>query len=418
MTGLPGRLDLDAADVTPDVPVAELTTTTRRAETRAVMAVVAELRAHGVPVRDIVVVARDLERYEEPLTRAAVRYGITPVFWTQIDLVTSRPYRLVIALCELIAASNPARDVLFRPLELGWVPQDSGDEWPVPAETVVELYHETPCGSRSVEAWQSLLQDAAWADPRIIEFVEWVVTSPNPSPETVADVLGGVVASYRESVLPQQQATDSPALLETETAARAVVRMETLVEQVESKYAQRVADGWSDESWVTVAGICESLATQRPGRREHANALALDILEANDIWARKIPFVIAVGLVDGEWPRQRGSVVPAEFQHAILAGNGPAKRLSPQTAWMDGRDHDHFLDTVQAATTGLIVTRHSHDAERNRQFRSPLLDSLDVEPISTAARRRLLSTERALPDVIRSMLPGEASASMGVMPDD
>lgn len=416
VTDAPSPIRFDAPNLDTDVPVAEIETTTRYQEARAAMAVVAALRDRGVPVRDIAVVARDLDSYEEPLTRAAIRHGVTPVFWTQIDLVETGLYRLVTSLCELFAA-EPDRELLLRPLEVRWTPQEATDEWPLPAEVLAETVHRLPQESRPTHAWNSLIDEAAWADRRVVEYVEWVARDPEPTPTAVADVLGGVVESYRETVVPERQATDSPALLETETVARATVRMETLVEQVESKYSQRLADGWTDESWTAVHGMCESLARQRPGRREHANARALDILEANDIWAREIPYVVAVGLVDGEWPTRANSTVPPELRHAILAGDGPAERLAPRTVWLGGRDLDQFRDTLTAATTALIVTRHVRDVDGSQQTRSPLLDHIDVEPISRGARQRLLSADRALPSEIESMLPEETSATPEVTPD-
>jgi ATP-dependent helicase/nuclease subunit B len=189
--------------------------------------------------------------------------------------------------------------------------------------------------------------------------------------------------------------------------------METLVEQVESKYNQRLSDGWTNESWTAVQGMCESLARQRPGRREHANARALDILEANDIWAREIPYVVIVGLVDGEWPIRTESTIPPELQHTILVGDGPAGRLAPRTAWHGGRDRDQICDTIAAATRGIIATRHALDVDENRQFRSPLLDHLDTELIDRAARQQLLNTDRALPKQIEPMLPDDGSEISG-----
>ncbi len=404
MTDTPSAIRFDASNVDPDVPVAEVEVTTRYQEARVAMAVVATLREHGVPVRDIVVVARDLDGYEEPIARAAIRQGVTPVFWTQIDLVETELYRLIASLCELFGDAEPDSEVLLRPLELGWTPKEATDEWPLPAEVLAEASHRLPGDSRPIHEWNSLLDEARWTDRRVAGYVEWVARTPEPTPTTVAAVLSGVVDSYREAVLPERRAADSPALLETETAARATVRMETLVEQVESKYTQRLADGWTDESWAAVQGMCESLARQRPGRREHANARALDILEANDIWVREIPYVVAVGLVEDEWPNQTKSTLPPELQHTILVGDRPAGRLAPRTAWHGGRDLDQFCDTIAAATRGIIVTRHTLDADGNQQSRSPLLDHLDTEFVDRDSRQQLLSTDRALPSQIESML--------------
>jgi len=410
MTDTPSPVLFDMSNMSPDVPVVEIEATTRYQEARTAMAVVAVLGEHGVPVRDLVVVARDLDGYEEPLARAAIRYGVTPVFWTQIDLVETNLYRLITSLCELFGDAEPNSETLLRPLELGWTPQETTDEWPLPDKVLAETSYRLPKESRPIHGWQSLLKEATWINQQVVEYVKWVARTPEPTPTNVAAVLGGVVESYREAVLPERQSTDSPALLKTETAARATVRMETLVEQVESKYIQRLSDGWTDESWAAVQGMCESLARQRPGRREHANARALDILEANDLWARSIPYVVAVGLVEGEWPNQTKSTVPPELQHTILVGDDPAGRLAPRTAWHGGRDLDQFYDTIAAATRGIIVTRHVLDVDGNRQSRSPLLDHLDTELIDRASRQQLLSTDRVLPSQIESMLLDDGSA--------
>ena len=79
----------------PSCPVVELTAPTRREEARAVMATIREVRDRGVDVRDIVVVARDLDPYEQPLTRAAIQYGVTPVFWTQLRVTRTEPYAVM-----------------------------------------------------------------------------------------------------------------------------------------------------------------------------------------------------------------------------------------------------------------------------------------------------------------------------------
>lgn len=214
----------------PNVPVVEIGTTTRYQEARDVMGIVAALRERGVPVRDIVVVARNLDGYEESLTLAAIRHGVTPVFWTQLNHVETALDQLIKSLCDLFGTPEPDPNVLLRPPELGWTPQASTDEWPIPTATLGETYHKLSDVLRPVEAWRLLLNDAAWADSRVTKYVEWLTPCPEPAPEAVADVLGGVIESYREAVLPHQRVTDSPALLETGTAARAVVRLETLVE--------------------------------------------------------------------------------------------------------------------------------------------------------------------------------------------
>ncbi|MFB6296734.1 MAG: hypothetical protein ABEH66_07865 [Halobacteriales archaeon] len=426
---------------------------TRREEVRAAMAVVARLRDHGVPIRDIVVVARDLDPYEEPLRRAAVRRGLIPTFWTQCRLSETRLFRLLEAVCTLLATPTPDRDTFFAPLELGWVPPepDDGATWPILATTVTATTDAAPETSMSVEDWYACLARASWADQRIVTFAEWVAihsggrpttgtdletgsetradsethagsktqggaetdtgSGLEPTPDAVERVLGGLVERYQEWVLPHDRATDGPALLRTETASRAVVRLGSLVAQVRRKYARRRREGQIASSWEAVAGLCRSIAQQRPGRREHANARALDIFETNDVWAREVPYVVAVGCVDGVWPSSSASTVPRELQQAIIDGVEPARRLLPRIVWANGRDRDQFVETVQAATRGLVFTRYTHDHDGVPQERSPLLDHLDVESVRRAARRRLVSADPELPDAIRRMLPGDDQPS-------
>lgn len=395
----------------------EIETPTRQQEVRGAMAVVAGLCDHGVPVRDIVVVARDLDRYEDLLARAAIRLGVTPAFWTQINLVETEPYRLLTALCEVFAATDVDRAALLRPPGLGWTPPETTNDWPLSTEILAETRHRLPEDTRSVETWHSLLTEAAWPDPRVLEYLKWAARDPEPTPVAVGEILAETIDAYRDTVLPARQAKDSPALLKTETTARAIVRLETLVTQVAHKYDQRLTEGWTDESWAAVQGMCESLARQRPGRREHANAHAVDILEANDVWAREIPYVVAIGLVDDVWPTRVRSAVPPELRDVILAGDGPTEGLIPQTAWLDGREIDQFCDTVAAATQGLIVTRHTRTVDGEPRFRSPLLEHLDVEPIGRDAREHLLSGDRTLPTQITAMC-SEKTASQPEAPDE
>ncbi|KKF39410.1 hypothetical protein FK85_28745 [Halorubrum saccharovorum] len=121
MTGS-DRLALAAPIDAPDAPVIEIASPTRRDEARGAMAVAAALREAGVPVRDLAVAVRDLDPYEEPLFRAALQYGIAPVFWTQLRVTRTRPYALVESVCEALAGEAADRETLLRPLELRWSP--------------------------------------------------------------------------------------------------------------------------------------------------------------------------------------------------------------------------------------------------------------------------------------------------------
>lgn len=428
------RFALSAPIGAPDAPVVEVASPTRRDEARSAMAVAAALRDRGVPVRDLAVTVRDLDAYEEPLFRAALQYGVAPVFWTQLRVTRTRPYALVESVCEALAGDAVDRETLLRPLELRWSPARSADrseptaagdadahsttadadarspEWPVGSEAVHRAREALPDDRRRLSEWIEAIDAADGVDDRFRTFAEWLDDAPEPNPESLAALLGEAVEGYADRGLPETKAADAPALLDTETDARAVVRVRTLVRQLRRKFADRVAAGTLERSWGDAADLAAAIATQRPGRREHSNARALDIFEANDLWALDVPYVIAVGLTAEEWPRPAESALPPEFQEAVLRGNGPSEALAPQPAWVGGRDRDQFADTLRAAAECVVVTRHTRSPGGDDVARSPLLDHVDTRRVSEAARRRLVGTERALPPEIREVVVGAAAS--------
>ncbi|WP_280537400.1 hypothetical protein [Halopenitus sp. POP-27] len=403
-----------------DVPAVELVTTTRRAEARSAMATVAALRDAGVGVRDVAVVARDLDEYEEPLYRAAVQYGVTPVFWTQLRVTRTTPFALLEAVCEVLAATDLDAEALCRPLEHGWCPPDiphpasaadsdeiradSSTAWPLDPRTIRDGIAALPDGRRTIDEWAETLLETPSVDARIRTYVEWVRSCPDPSPDAVGAVFGDVVDASERAGLPATKARDSPALIETERDARAVVRLKALVRQLPYKYADRIAEGTLTQSWDDVADLARLIATQRPGRREHSNARAVDVLEANDVWLLDVPYVVVVGLVDGEWPRTSESPVPPELQEVVLAGAEGTSTLAPRTAWTDGRDCDQFDDACRAASRGLVLTRHTETMDGDPRRRSPLLDQLDCTAVDDDALRRLVGPDRRLPEPLRELV--------------
>jgi ATP-dependent helicase/nuclease subunit B len=399
------RFALSGPIDTPETPAVEIVSRTRRDEARSAMAVVAALRERDVPIRDVAVVVRDLDPNEEPLFRAALQYGIAPVFWTQLRVTQTRPYALIESVCAVLAQDRVGRDTLLRPLELRWSPVDSTAEaWPIEPEEVHRAKTELPASPRSVSEWIEAIRSTDTVDERLRTFGDWIDSAPRPEPESVVSLLDEVVSAYAERGLPETMAADSPALLDTETDARAVVRVRTLVQQLRHKFADRLEAGTMERSWNDVAELAGVIATQRPGRREHSNARALDIFEANDIWALEIPFVIAVGMTETEWPQPSQSALPAAFQEAILRGEGESETLAPQPAWAGGRDRDQFVDTLQSAGQCLVVTRHTHTVDGDEVPPSPLLEHLDTQCISEASRRQLISPDRALPPEMRGFV--------------
>jgi len=395
-----------------DTPVVVLPAATPTAEARLAMAIVAELRARGVHRRDVVVTTRDIDRYEPALVRAALRHGIATSVWTQLPLADTDPYVLCRALCRVCAGGAVPVDELLRPLEAGWVPPSASraGDWPVAPGVLRRVTHEAPATALTAAEWRDWAAEVATVDQRLETYGAWVATQPtSPSPAAAAAVLSEVLDRYNELVLPDIKARDDPALTDTVRTARAVVRMSAIVDRIDEKYADW-RDTHRDESpWDTVGAICESFATQRPGRREHANATTVDIIEANNAWGREIPYVIAVGLTDGVWPQSSDSLLPVELQQGIRAGGNeaPLQRLAPRAAWGDLRDYDQFADVVAAATSGLILTYHTRTHDGVAQPRSPLLAAVDAKTVSQAAAAGLVQADRQLPAPLAALLPGQ-----------
>jgi len=58
---------------------------------------------------------------------------------------------------------------------------------------------------------------------------------------------------YAERGLPETKVADSPALLDTETDARAIVRVRTLIRQLRHKFADRLEEDAIERSWADIA---------------------------------------------------------------------------------------------------------------------------------------------------------------------
>lgn len=106
-----------------------------------------------------------------------------------------------------------------------------------------------PNGPRSIPEWIEVIDSTDGADDRIRRFAEWIAAAPPLEPVSVASLLGEVVEGYAERGLPETKVADSPALLDTETDARAIVRVRTLVRQLRHKFADRLEEDAIERSW-------------------------------------------------------------------------------------------------------------------------------------------------------------------------
>jgi ATP-dependent helicase/nuclease subunit B len=400
------------------VDATEIVAQTRQHEARSAVALIDALLEAGVPPSDILVVARDVDTYERALRRAGRTYGRQFDIWSQLQVTQTLPYRLVVAICTLLTAADDTTvtpEVLLRPLETQWVhPCGDHDNWPLDsAELAVLRSAVDESASRTLAAWQEcfLTADSIGTDIRnaMISYLQWCREQPTvpEDPDDITNVLIPVIEAFNEVAVPQREAADGAAYVETARIAKAVERVGTadsdtpLLVRSQSKYADWLQQGYVSQSWQTVRTIMDMLAQRGAGRRAHNNAEQIDVLDANNTWLRSAPYVIALGLVDSEWPQSPRGSVPTPLRTAIASGGSAAARQLPvRGSWTPAREADHFLDMLQTPTKHLIVTRYTTNTESVTQPRSPLLRQLSTTKLSTEERQRLLSPKTTIPDPI------------------
>lgn len=356
----------------------------RAEEARRVLAVVAHYVNAGNSLSNVAVVVPDIEAYEAPLTDAAATHELPTATWTQLPLTDTLPYRLIAALCRVLDDNPCTAEEFLLPLEYQWS-APSNDANPVDATTCASLRKKICGGSDPAAAdrpmeWCDRLR-AGDTSVTVEAYRQWLQThhyDGTPSKEQLVETLEPVLEEYEETVLPLRKQRDNASLTQTAQTARAVVRTQKLVEEVADKYSDRIADGQS-RSWTLVSQLAETIGGLRAGRREHANANALDIVDANDTWAASRAVVIAVGLRQGGWIEQPHGSLPSELRDRLLGSSPSVSSLGVRARWSEDRVRDHFQDTVATATERLVCTRPRLDEDGNEIPPSPLLAIVETD---------------------------------------
>ena len=436
----------------PSTPT-EVVTTTREQEARAAMAITDHLLAAGVSPSNIIMTTRMATTYETALKRAARQYGRGVSIWTQLALKQTTPYRLLTTLCDILAVAHggvggtgPTAPVPFELLEQAlaaeWVSPDVdrltgvGREWAPLPNPRTQLPHEAvqswTSDSLTLAEWEPILEATTGGEPvttRLQRLVAWLSDQPAaPNSRDVREAFIPVFEAYCDVVLNTYPARDDAALtatLETTRAADRVVDMaghdhgDGLIAQVATKYADWLSRGQLTQSWSDVRYLTEAIASATPGRREHAHGGVVDVLDATNAWLRDVPFVIALGCVNGEWPHTPGGILPAEVRARIQANETTAaKRLPNREQWSTARDYDHWADAVGMASQHLICTRHERAADGTTAHRSPLLDTLETTAIRGQQTTALLSSSQDLPNHLASAVSAapQFSSPVGTQP--
>ncbi|MWV64857.1 hypothetical protein GRS48_08495 [Halorubrum sp. JWXQ-INN 858] len=398
-------------------PAVELVSRTRAAEARAAIATVAGLVSRGVSPSDVLVTAVDVDSYEDALRRAAGRYGLTLAVWSPLRLVRSVPYRFA----ETTIAALRDRDAgihvddLREPLRLGWVPPRNPDRGPLDRAAVDVVARGFRGQRHALPEWKRLIagSEASRTTKRHwMAYLNWLDAAPAaPSPGAFLDVLIPAMEAYDDAVLPD--AADGRPVSELAETLRAFDRTAELLRTVRKRYGDRLATGRIDRGWAPTHELLEALARTLPGRRELPTAAAVDVVEANDAWALDVPYVVAIGLVDEEWPHVPTSAVPSIARAATVrrsdGGRGSgASPVRPHSTWTDARAHDRFVGVVDAAAELLVVTRFAADGDGVEQRPSRFLDDLDpvLDRVADAERAALVADPTALPESIATHAPG------------
>ncbi|MEZ3118057.1 hypothetical protein RYH80_19245 [Halobaculum sp. MBLA0147] len=400
-----------------DTTQVEIVAESRPAEARRILAVVAEHADRGGSPSDIAVVVPDPDAYEPPLSNAAARHGLATATWTQLPLTDTLPYRLVAACCRVLDATSCSCETFLKPLVYHWTPpslassgasrdaatpRDHDESSSSSVGTPSGAVGDMPAGDTAVSALRAMVRDALQGDetstrdpvewcrwittrevPSVVEaYCEWVTAHHHegrPQPDAVDTALSPVLDAYEDAVLPLRYQRDGPTLSQTAQTARGVVRTQDLVEEVVTTYADRLEAG-EPPSWALVGDLAETIAELRAGRREHANAHALDVIDANDTWGLSRDVVIAVGLRHGGWIESRQGRLPPALQARLV--DRADIPVGIRAAWSEAQVRDHFQDTVSAACDTLVCTRPERDPTGTPVPPSPLLAALDTATVT------------------------------------
>jgi len=390
-------------------PAVELVGRTRQDEARLAVASVRNLLEHGVSPSDVVITTADPDRYEAELDRAAARYGVTTATWTPLPLKRHVPYRLVESLLAVLAARARGRvgpDTLAAPLRLGWVP-GRGERGPLTSGAVTDVVRGHTGAVHTLDEWKRIIVEAA-VDRDVkkywMAYCNWVSAQPQaPASTDIAATLKPVLTRYDDVVLPERPGDAS--VSELAARLRAFDRTMELVGTTRKRYARLLASDRVSKQWETVQELFDAFGSTVPGRRELPTAAAVDVMAANDLWGVSVPYVVAVGLVDAEWPETPESPVPSAARALINDGN--VAGIRPHQAWTTARGHDQFASAVTAATAALVVTRHRTDADGVDKRPSRFLDALEATQLD--APHALVETPTALPGPLAAHLPVEVS---------
>jgi len=305
--------------------------------------------------------------------------------WTPLNLKRTCPYQFATSLLAVLRGrSNGAIDIetLGEPLRLGWVsPANGSIDDPLSPDRVDTLIDQYRGTALTIPEWNEHIA-ATELDGRtkrhLIGYLNWLDAQPQqPDSEAFLDTVLPVMEAYDESVLLSQ--IDQEPVSEVAETVRGFDRTMTLLRTVHQRYSKWLEYGRTEREWAGLSELLDDFATTIPGRRELPTAAAVDVKAATDMWALDVPYVIAVGLVDSEWPRAVDSAIPPVSRAALAQSDHPrASAVRPHSSWTTARDHDHFVSTVDAARELLVVTRFAADSEGVGQRPSRFLE--DIEP--------------------------------------
>ena len=389
-------------------PAIELVGQTRHQEARIAVGTAAGLIEKGVSPSDITITAVDVDPYEEFLERAAKRYGVTLAVWTPLNLKRTRPYQFAASLLEVFrdqAVGEIDIETLGEPLRLGWVSPENGsiDEplSPDRVDTLIDQYRGTALTIPERNEHIAATEIAGRTKRHLIGYLNWLNAQPQqPDPDSFLDTVLPAMEAYDESVLPSQ--VGGKPVSEVAETVRGFDRTMTLLRTVHQRYSKWLEHGRTEREWASLSELLDAFATTIPGRRELPTAAAVDVKTAADMWALNVPYVIAVGLVDTEWPRGVESPIPPASRAALAQSNQPqASGVRPHSSWTTARDHDHFVSAVDAAQELLVVTRFAADSEGVDRRPSRFLDDLELTH-STDDVDALVGDLPTLPEAITS----------------
>lgn len=386
----------------------------RRREVEYVVKDVREKLGDSADPQDILVLTRNLERYQAAIEDIFETNQIPYHIETKEPLAHAAGYRFIDATFQLVEAASEDREISYdavtAPLRLGFChPEANSSIWPLPQRIFLYLEQrlhkwEENDGWRSFSEWRAEVEsatgwDLAWE--LMEDYMDWIASHRGGVPETgpqLRGLLRTLLGSHiyltvtRERNRPDGPGVDLKRTRITEVHSTSHASEVYQLAAAAGQYYEYIQDIFDvDPGWEEVnRAIREVIGSQTIGTT-HTDSNAIQVMEAGDADFVDADYVYLLGVSTGEFPVENE---PSSFLHDELrdevaerseTGDYPFLRLqSSRTQY--NIDLDYYEKVIRASDAQVTLIHHYKDSEGNTVEWSPFVDLLPTGDLAHRVR--------------------------------